>query len=122
MNPWKRWQRFRIVISSIERKRASEKNLYHTLLRIRLAFHLDHLPLMSGTIIGDLKGGKPKGLHRNQPSSRSTVIGSTPAARLAGIKAASMPTRIIRTQATASAAGSSADTLNKRLFSARVNA
>jgi len=28
----------------------------------------------------------PKGLRSNQPSSRSTVIGSTLAARLAGIK------------------------------------
>ncbi len=54
MNPWKRWQRFRIVISSMERK-ASEKKLYCTLRHTRLAFHLDHLPLISGTIIGDLK-------------------------------------------------------------------
>jgi arylsulfatase A-like enzyme len=51
-------------------------------------------------------------LHPNRPSSQSAVIGSTPAARLAGINAASRPTSIIKTQAIASEVGSSADALN----------
>jgi len=45
---------------------------------------LDHLTLISGMIVADLKGEKPKGLHP--------------------IKAASMPARVIRTQATAARA------------------
>src|SRR5580698_4612977 len=49
-------------------------------------------------------------VYPNQPSSRSTVIGSTRVARLAGIQAANNPTRVISTQPTASATGSSADT------------
>ena len=53
MNPG---QRFRIVIRSMERKRAPERDLYHTLRHTRLAFHVDHLSLISGTIIGDSKG------------------------------------------------------------------
>jgi hypothetical protein len=37
-----------------------EESRYHT----RLTFRLDHLSLISGTIIGHLKGGQPKGRGR----------------------------------------------------------
>lgn len=66
-------------------------------------------------------GGSPIAA-TDRPSSRSTVIGSTRAARLAATQAASMPTSVVKTQATPSATGSSADTLNERLFKTRVSA